>query len=165
MLLKLAEHISNCLERAASAEQRAQQATDSATRSENELLAQSWRHLARSYQFVESLDHFLSDTALRKEAMVELEMLTTVVEQPAQPQSKPIIRRRRVKHETTFKERLLNSAQEAREQAAQLPAGLARDRLLLKARQSETAAGIENWVSSPGSAPPDNFDFTKKPKG
>jgi hypothetical protein len=63
VLLKLGGHISNCLERAANAEHRALKSTDSATRSDNELLAQSWRHLARSYQFVESLDRFFRDGA------------------------------------------------------------------------------------------------------
>ena len=60
MLLKLGGHISNCLERAANAEQRALHETDAANRCDNELLAQSWRHLARSYEFVESLERFFS---------------------------------------------------------------------------------------------------------
>lgn len=38
-----------------------------------------------------------------------------------------------------------------------------RERLLLKAKQSETAAGIETWISSPGSQAPDNLDLLKKP--
>lgn len=66
MLLKLGAHISNCLDRAANAEDRAQQSADSATRSDNELLAQSWRHLACGYEFVESLERFLSDTTSYK---------------------------------------------------------------------------------------------------
>ena len=164
MLLKLDGHILNCLERAANAERRALQSTDSATRSDNELLARSWRLLARSYQFVESLERFLSDPARDKQAIVPPEMLAVVEEQPAAPASKPIIRRRRVKHETSFKDRLLKSAQDAREQAARLPAGPARDRLLQTARQSEIAANIDTWISSPGSRPPDNFDLTKKPR-
>jgi hypothetical protein len=127
------------------------EAADSAIRSDNELLAQSWRHLARSYQFVESLERFLSETAHGKdnEATVPPEMLAVVEERPAQPESKPIIRRLRVKHEISFKDRLLKSAQDAREQAARLPSGPVRERLLLKARQSETAAGIDTWASPP----------------
>ncbi|MBR1192366.1 hypothetical protein JQ609_31065 [Bradyrhizobium sp. AUGA SZCCT0169] len=74
------------------------------------------------------------------------------------------MRRPRVRHEASFSDRLLKNAQDAREQAAGLPAGPARERLLLKAKQSETAAGIDTWVSSPGSHPPDNLDFLKKPK-
>jgi len=120
VLLKLGGHISNCLERATNAERRALESTDSAIRKDNELLAQSWRHLACSYQFVESLERFLSETARHKEATAPPEMLAVVEEQPAQPESKPIIRRRRVKQEISFKDRLLKSAQEAHEQAARL---------------------------------------------
>ena len=164
MLLKLSGHISNCLERAANAEHRALEATDSANRSDNELLAESWRHLARSYQFVESLERFLSETARGKEATVP-EMPAVIEELPAQPDSKSIIRRRqRVKHETSFKDRLLKSAQEARDQAAALPAGPLRERLLLKAQRSETAADIDMWVSSPGAPPPQDLDLPKKPR-
>lgn len=90
-------------------------------------------------------------------------MLAVVEQEPAATESKPIIRRPRVKHEASFKDRLLKSAEDAREQAARLPAGPMRERLLLKAKQSETAAGIETWISSPGSQAPDNLDLLKKP--
>ena len=164
VLLKLSGHISNCLERAANAERRARDAADPAIRSDNEMLAQSWRHLARSYEFVESLERFLSDTARIKDA-VPPEILAIVPEQePAQPEPKPIIRRPRVKQTISFKDRLLKSAQEAREQADRLPPGAPRERLLLKARQSETAANIDTWISLPGSAPPDNLALVKKPR-
>jgi hypothetical protein len=163
VLLKLSGHISICLERAANAEHRALQATDPAMRSDNEMLAQSWRHLARGYQFIESLERFLSDTQLNKQEARSPEMLAVVVEQqPAAAEARSIIRRRRVKHETSFKDRLLKSAQDAREQAARLPAGEARERLLMKARQSETAANLDTWISSPGSCPPDNLNPAKK---
>ena len=164
VLLKLNGHISSCLERAANAERRAVESTDPATRSDNELLAQSWRHLARSYQFVESLERFLSETDRYKKEIVPPAMPAIVEEQPAPAERKPIIRRHRVKHQASFKERLLKSAQEARQQAALLPAGPARERLIQKARQSETAANVEIWISSPGSRPPVDLDFTKKPK-
>lgn len=164
MLLKLSGHISNCLERAANAEQRALKATDPEFRSDNELLAASWRHLARSYQFVESLERFLSERMRNKEEIAPPEMLAIVNEMSAQPASKAIVRRPRVKHATSFKDRLLKSAQDAREQAARLPAGSAREQLLQKARQSETAADIDTWISSPGSPPPSNLDLGKKPK-
>lgn len=163
MLLKLNAHISNCLARAAEAERRALHSADATTRSDHELMAQSWRHLARSYQFVESLERFLSETD-RKKSELPPELLSLVEPQPASPEIKPIIRRPRVKHQISFRDRLLKSAEEAREQAAALPAGPARERLLLKAQQSDNAAGIDHWVSSPGSHPPDGLDFTKKPK-
>ncbi len=165
MLLKLSGHISNCLERATHAERRALEAKDPASRSDNEMLAASWRHLARSYQFVESLERFLCEKARSKEEEIALPEIPAILnETPAQPASRPIIRRPRVKHATSFKDRLLKSAQEAREQAARLPAGAARERLLLKARQSETAADIDTWISSPGSPPPDSLELTKKHK-
>jgi hypothetical protein len=170
VLLKLSSHISNCLERAASAEQRAQEATDDNTRSEQQLLAQSWRHLARSYQFVETLDRFLSQTNRVGKDIFPPQILDFVDEpSPAPapvlvPESKPIIRRPRIKQETSLKERLLKGAQIARDEAARLPSGPERDRLLKKAQQSETAATIDAGVSSPGSPPPDNFSLTKKPK-
>ena len=163
VLLKLSGHISNCLERAASAEQRAQDTANPEIRGDNEMLAQSWRHLARSYEFVESLERFLAETGRMKDA-IPPEMLAIVPEQPAQPATKPVIRRPRVKQTISFKDRLLKSAQEAREQADRLPPGAPRERLLLKARQSETAANIDTWISSPGSAPPDSLGLAKKPR-
>ena len=65
-----------------------------------------------------------------------------------------VIRRKRIRHETSFKERLLKGAREAREAAELLPAGKARDQLLRKARANETAAYIDEWISSPGLRPP-----------
>ncbi|WFU82096.1 hypothetical protein QA645_04910 [Bradyrhizobium sp. CIAT3101] len=164
MLFKLNAHILKCLERASDAEQRALQSTDPATRSDHEKLAQSWRHLARSFQFVESLERFLSETDRIKQGVLPPELLAGVEEQPAAPESKPIVRRHRVRHEISFKDRLLKTAQKAREEAATLPAGPAREHLLQKARQSETAAGIDDWISSPGSQAPAILDFLRKPK-
>src|SRR3954447_15372992 len=109
VLLKLSGHISNCLERAASAEKRAQQSNDSTTRSDHEFLAQSWRHLALSYQFVESLERFLSDADGNKKSVLPPEM--PIAGEPATPEVKRIIRRPRVKHEASFQDRLLKSAQ------------------------------------------------------
>ena len=164
MLLKLNGHISSCLERAAKAEQRALSATDSESRSDHEMLAQSWRHLARSYQFVESLERFLAETDRIKEKIVPPELQAIMDEQPATLESKPIVRRPRVRHEVSFQERLLKSAQGAREQASGMPPGTARDRLLLQARQSETAAKIDAWITTPGMRPPEGLDLPKKPK-
>ena len=61
MLQKLADHIATCLACAAEAEQRAADATNETTRADNEKLARTWRHLASSYQFVQSLERFLLD--------------------------------------------------------------------------------------------------------
>nr|WP_083875149.1 hypothetical protein [Afipia broomeae] len=50
-------------------------------------------------------------------------------------------------------------AEEARAEADRLPHGRARDALLKKARQLETACRMTEWVSSPGLRPP--VDMTK----
>lgn len=69
-------------------------------------------------------------------------------------EDRTIIRRPRIRHEASFKERLLKSAREARDAAELLPSGKTRDQLLHKARASETAAYIDEWISSPGLQPP-----------
>jgi hypothetical protein len=51
--------------------------------------------------------------------------------------------RRRFKPTKTFEERL------AEEAAAQLPEGLARELLLRRARQAETASHMNEWVGRP----------------
>lgn len=61
MLQKLDEHIANALERAAAADRRARDANDPQLRLDNERMADSWRLLARSFEFVESLEQFLID--------------------------------------------------------------------------------------------------------
>lgn len=60
------------------------------------------------------------------------------------------IRRNRTRHALSFDERLQRAADEAREAAKRLPQGHERDALLRKARQSETAAHINEWLMSPG---------------
>lgn len=66
-----------------------------------------------------------------------------------------VIKRRRVKHETSFEARLLKHAQDAREAARRLPPGKKRETLLRQARASETAVQIDRWISSPGLRPPE----------
>jgi hypothetical protein len=69
VLQKLGEHIANALERAAAAERRAVDATDSELRLDNERMADSWRLLARSFQFVESLQNFLVDSQMQRDLL------------------------------------------------------------------------------------------------
>ncbi|HEY0850573.1 MAG TPA: hypothetical protein VGD96_11695 [Bradyrhizobium sp.] len=64
------------------------------------------------------------------------------------------MQRRRFKHTTSFEERLVREAERAKAEAKTLPDGAARDLLLKKARQAETAAHISEWLSSPGLRPP-----------
>jgi hypothetical protein len=63
--------------------------------------------------------------------------------------------RRRFKHTISFEERLAEEAKKFRDEAEKQPIGsLARELLLRRARQAETASHINSWVSSPGLQPP-----------
>jgi hypothetical protein len=63
--------------------------------------------------------------------------------------------RNRRKNLTTMAERLLEAAAEARKQAALLPPGPERRDLLRKAREADTAAHMNDWLTSPGLRPPE----------
>jgi hypothetical protein len=64
-------------------------------------------------------------------------------------------RRKRVKHTATFEERLAEEAIKFKEAAEKQPPGsTARELLLRRARQAETAAHINEWLRSPGLRPP-----------
>ena len=64
-------------------------------------------------------------------------------------------RRRRIKHNATFEERLAEEAIKFKEAAEKQPPGsTARELLLRRARQAETASHINNWLRSPGLQPP-----------
>ena len=62
--------------------------------------------------------------------------------------------RRRIKHTISFDERLADQARHLREQATTLPPGGVRDDLIRRARQTETASRINEWLTSPGLASP-----------
>jgi hypothetical protein len=60
------------------------------------------------------------------------------------------MRRQRIKRTATFEERLAEEAGRFREAAEQQPLGsTARELLLRRARQAETASHISEWLSSP----------------
>ena len=61
MLQRLGSHIAEAYQHALDAEYQAATAPTLTIRREYELLAESWRKVARSLEFVESLEHFLSD--------------------------------------------------------------------------------------------------------
>ena len=64
-------------------------------------------------------------------------------------------RRKRVIHVATFEERLAEEAIKLKEAAKNQPPGsMARELLLRRARQAETAAHINEWLTSPGLQPP-----------
>jgi hypothetical protein len=62
---------------------------------------------------------------------------------------------KRLQHKGTFEERLEEEARRFKQEAEMLPIGSrAREGLLRRARQAETASQINKWVSSPGLAAP-----------
>jgi hypothetical protein len=63
--------------------------------------------------------------------------------------------KRRIKHEKTFDQRLVEEAARFREAAEQLPPGMAKELYLKRARQAETASQINRWLNSPGLQPPE----------
>jgi hypothetical protein len=62
--------------------------------------------------------------------------------------------RRRIKHLLTLEERLAEASRRLREQAKTLPPSAERDELVRKARQTEIASHINEWLTSPGLQPP-----------
>jgi hypothetical protein len=63
-------------------------------------------------------------------------------------------RRRRFNQTTSLRDRLAAFAEEVREKASSLKPGPERDALLQRASQADTAARLDEWVSSPGLQPP-----------
>ncbi len=62
---------------------------------------------------------------------------------------------RRIEKKLTFEQRLAVEAAQFKEAAEKEPPGsTARELLLRRARQAETASHINAWVNSPGLAPP-----------
>jgi hypothetical protein len=62
--------------------------------------------------------------------------------------------RSRFKRPKTFEEYLADEALRFRNAAENLPQGTARELLLRRARQAETASHMSDWVRSPGLQPP-----------
>ena len=63
-------------------------------------------------------------------------------------------RRRRFKQTETFEQRLAQEAIRFRMAAEELPPGTARELLMRRARQAETASHMSDWLRSPGLRPP-----------
>ena len=64
-------------------------------------------------------------------------------------------KRRRFKQAFSLKDRLTKFAEDVRKKAGVLPPGPAREDMIRKARQADTAAHIEEWANSPGLQPPE----------
>src|SRR5262249_12781238 len=62
VLQKLGAHIRACLDLAAEADQRAKETSDPIWKAEHSEMARRWRHFARSYLFIETLERFLLDS-------------------------------------------------------------------------------------------------------
>ncbi|WP_314957685.1 hypothetical protein [Bradyrhizobium cosmicum] len=58
--------------------------------------------------------------------------------------------RKRTKQTQSLQQRLLTSADKAREHAQRMPPGKARDILLQRAMQNEVASSLTDWLSAPG---------------
>jgi hypothetical protein len=66
------------------------------------------------------------------------------------------MQRKRIKHTTTFEERLAEEARRFMQAAEKEPPGsTARELLLRRARQAETASRMSDWLRSPGLQPPE----------
>jgi hypothetical protein len=58
--------------------------------------------------------------------------------------------RRRFKQTTPLDQRLTEEAQRLRKEEQGSPPGFAREQLIRRARQAETAAHMHEWLTSPG---------------
>jgi hypothetical protein len=65
------------------------------------------------------------------------------------------MQRRRFKQTLTLEARLAEEAKRLREEAKMLPPGALREELIRKARHAETAAHVNEWLTSPGLRPPE----------
>jgi hypothetical protein len=65
-----------------------------------------------------------------------------------------MFKRRRFKQNLSLSERLMQDVERLRLQLAMLPPGPERDHLAKQIRQNETAANIDQWLTSPGLQPP-----------
>jgi hypothetical protein len=63
-------------------------------------------------------------------------------------------KRRRFKHTTPLKDRLISFSREIGAKAAELRPGPEKSALLKRARLADTAAHISEWINSPGLQPP-----------
>jgi predicted trehalose synthase len=57
---------------------------------------------------------------------------------------------RRFKQSVPIDQRLIEQAKRLRKEAKGIPPGVEREKLIRRARQAETAAHIQEWLSSPG---------------
>jgi hypothetical protein len=75
MLQKLGDHIKNCLDHAAEAKRRAHETADPTEKAGHLRLERRWIGLSRSYEFAESLEHFLLNAGWTKAAVWQSRIL------------------------------------------------------------------------------------------
>lgn len=66
--------------------------------------------------------------------------------------------RRRIKQSISFSQRLADEAAKFRKAAEELPPGTARELLMKRVRQAEAALQINDWLATPGAAPPSKLE-------
>lgn len=64
------------------------------------------------------------------------------------------MQRRRFKHTIPSDQRLEDQAARLRQEAEKAPPGFEREKLIRMARQAETTAHLQEWLTSPGLQPP-----------
>jgi hypothetical protein len=82
------EDVAECLRRAAEAENRAEGTNDPKTKAEFERIAETWRTLARSYEFQGSLGRFISFNENRKKTLPFIPASSLQIISPAEQDDK-----------------------------------------------------------------------------
>jgi two-component sensor histidine kinase len=88
VLQKASKEVAECLRRAAEAEDRAGATNDAKDKAEYQRIADTWRTLARSYEFQGSLGRFISFNESRKKALPFIPPSKPQIISPAEPDNK-----------------------------------------------------------------------------
>lgn len=88
MLQQASENVAECLRRAAEAEDRAEGTNDLKSRAEYLRIADTWRTLARSYEFQGSLGRFISFNENKKKTLPFIPASTVQIASPAEQEGK-----------------------------------------------------------------------------
>jgi len=88
VLQKASEEVAECLRRAAEAEDRAERTNDATNKAEYQRIADTWRTLARSYEFQGSLGRFISFNERREKTLPFVPASNLQIISPAEEESK-----------------------------------------------------------------------------
>lgn len=89
MLQKVSEQVGECLRRAAEADARAEVSDDAKNKTDYQLIADTWRTLARSHEFQGSLGRFVSFNKERQNAVPSIPANNPQTLLPAEQENKP----------------------------------------------------------------------------